>query len=43
MAETRQKHIPVMLDEVLENLKPEAGKVYVDATFGNGGYTKAIL
>lgn len=43
MAETRQKHIPVMLDEVLENLKPAAGKVYVDATFGNGGYTKAIL
>ena len=43
MTENRQKHIPVMLDEVLENLKPEAGKVYVDATFGNGGYTKAIL
>ena len=32
-----------MLDEVLQNLSPTAGKVYVDATFGNGGYTQAIL
>lgn len=39
----KQKHIPVMLCEVLENLQPENGKVYVDATFGNGGYTQAIL
>ena len=39
----KQKHIPVMLQEVLQNLKPQKGEVYVDATFGNGGYTKAIL
>lgn len=39
----KQKHIPVMLKEVLENLKPSDNKIYVDATFGNGGYTKAIL
>ena len=39
----KQKHIPVMLNEVLENLKPADGKVYVDATFGNGGYSEAIL
>ncbi|MBR2299752.1 MAG: 16S rRNA (cytosine(1402)-N(4))-methyltransferase RsmH [Alphaproteobacteria bacterium] len=38
-----QKHIPVMLDEVLENLAVQEGGVYVDATFGNGGYTQAIL
>jgi 16S rRNA (cytosine1402-N4)-methyltransferase len=37
------KHIPVMLDEVLQNLNLQDGKVYVDATFGNGGYTEAIL
>ncbi|MDD4556273.1 MAG: 16S rRNA (cytosine(1402)-N(4))-methyltransferase RsmH [Alphaproteobacteria bacterium] len=38
-----QKHIPVMLKEVLESLAPQEGKTYVDATFGNGGYTQAIL
>ncbi|MCI7421380.1 MAG: 16S rRNA (cytosine(1402)-N(4))-methyltransferase RsmH [Alphaproteobacteria bacterium] len=43
MPETRQKHIPVMLQEVLAALKPQKGEVYVDATFGNGCYTKAIL
>ena len=38
-----QKHIPVMLKEVLQSLLPEDGKTYVDATFGNGGYSQAIL
>lgn len=38
-----EKHFPVMLHEVLENLNPQDNKVYVDATFGNGGYTEAIL
>lgn len=38
-----ERHIPVMLPEVLEALRPEAGKTYVDATFGNGGYSNAIL
>lgn len=37
------KHIPVMLKEVLQSLLPEDGKTYVDATFGNGGYSEAIL
>lgn len=36
-------HIPVMLNEVLDCLNPEDGKVYVDGTFGAGGYSKAIL
>ncbi len=38
-----QKHFPVMLPEVLEAIKPQDNKVYVDATFGNGGYTEALL
>lgn len=38
-----QRHIPVMLDKVLTYLNPEPQKVYVDATFGFGGYTTAIL
>lgn len=38
-----QKHFPVMLPEVLKYLSPQDGEVYVDATFGNGGYSEAIL
>jgi len=36
-------HIPVMLDEVITALTPSAGKQFIDATFGNGGYSKALL
>ena len=38
-----ERHIPVLLDEVLEALGPKDGERYVDATFGAGGYTRAIL
>ncbi|MGI9364755.1 MAG: 16S rRNA (cytosine(1402)-N(4))-methyltransferase RsmH [Rhizobiaceae bacterium] len=36
-------HVPVMLEEVLQALSPLAGGVFIDATFGAGGYTKGIL
>ena len=36
-------HISVMLDEVLAALNLQAGEVYVDGTFGAGGYSEAIL
>jgi len=36
-------HIPVLLDEVLAALAPREGLTIVDATFGAGGYTTALL
>jgi 16S rRNA (cytosine1402-N4)-methyltransferase len=36
-------HNPVMLSEVLETLSPCESETYIDATFGVGGYSKAIL
>ncbi|MDD9900205.1 MAG: 16S rRNA (cytosine(1402)-N(4))-methyltransferase RsmH [Alphaproteobacteria bacterium] len=36
-------HVPVMLQEVLTALSPCDGGIYVDGTFGAGGYTRAIL
>ncbi len=36
-------HTPVMLGEIVDALAPRDGAVYVDATFGAGGYSEAIL
>ncbi len=43
MLETDQIHKPVMLNEVLTELRAEQQGLYVDGTFGAGGYSKAIL
>ena len=39
------EHVPVLLDEILENLKKYkiTNGVIIDATFGLGGYSTAIL
>ena len=36
-------HFPVMLSEVIKTSSPEKGGIYVDCTFGGGGYSQAIL
>ncbi len=36
-------HLPVMLQEVMAALHIHAAGIYVDATFGRGGHTAAIL
>lgn len=38
-----QPHFPVMLAEVVAALAPVEGGVFVDGTFGAGGYTGALL
>src|SRR5208283_3074137 len=42
MTEAR-RHVPVLLDEVLQALDPRPGAVIVDGTFGAGGYARALL
>jgi 16S rRNA (cytosine1402-N4)-methyltransferase len=36
-------HRPVLLSEVIDALKPRDGGIYVDGTFGAGGYSRAML
>ena len=43
MSDTFHQHIPVFLDEVIDHLLISSDGIYVDATFGRGGHSKAIL
>ncbi|MDD9798685.1 MAG: 16S rRNA (cytosine(1402)-N(4))-methyltransferase RsmH [Alphaproteobacteria bacterium] len=38
-----QAHKPVLLDETIAALAPCDGEIYIDGTFGAGGYSRAIL
>ena len=38
-----KQHYPVMCNKVLKNLNINSRGIYLDATFGQGGYCKAIL
>ncbi|WP_319532221.1 16S rRNA (cytosine(1402)-N(4))-methyltransferase RsmH [uncultured Cohaesibacter sp.] len=42
-ADESVRHIPVLLDEVIEALEPQEGQWVLDGTFGFGGYSSAIL
>lgn len=35
-------HIPVLFNEVLEQLQPAPGGIFVDGTLGGGGHTRAL-
>jgi 16S rRNA (cytosine1402-N4)-methyltransferase len=37
------EHVPVLLAEVIATLKPHDGALYLDGTFGAGGYSRALL
>lgn len=37
------RHAPVLVREVVDVLAPKDGGIYVDATFGAGGYSRALL
>jgi 16S rRNA (cytosine1402-N4)-methyltransferase len=39
----QNKHIPVLLSEVLEYLKPQKGETYLDVTAGYGGHAQEVL
>ncbi|MEC7154199.1 MAG: 16S rRNA (cytosine(1402)-N(4))-methyltransferase RsmH, partial [Pseudomonadota bacterium] len=43
MPPTSAPHIPVLLSEVVTAVAPAKGDVYLDGTFGAGGYTRAVL
>lgn len=43
MEENTTYHIPALLDETINGLAIKPGGVYVDATFGGGGHSRAIV
>lgn len=42
MTQSSSQHIPVLLEEVLQWLRPSAGKTYVDGTLGGGSHARKL-
>ncbi|MEE8429378.1 MAG: 16S rRNA (cytosine(1402)-N(4))-methyltransferase, partial [Gammaproteobacteria bacterium] len=38
-----EKHVPVLLQAVLDGLRIRPDGIYIDGTFGRGGHSRAIL
>jgi 16S rRNA (cytosine1402-N4)-methyltransferase len=43
MTESHSEHLPVLLNETIAALSVKADGKYIDATFGRGGHSRAIL
>ena len=43
MSLQKTNHFSVMLDTILSIITPQHGGMFIDSTFGAGGYSKAIL
>jgi 16S rRNA (cytosine1402-N4)-methyltransferase len=43
LARRHGTHVPIMLSEVLQHLRPHPGEIAVDSTLGGGGHARAIL
>ena len=39
----KERHFPVLLNEIINIITPQYGGTFIDCTFGQGGYTKKIL
>ena len=39
----KEKHYPVLLNEIVSIITPQYGGTFIDCTLGKGGYTKKIL
>jgi 16S rRNA (cytosine1402-N4)-methyltransferase len=37
------EHVPVLVDAVIDALSPRDNAIYIDGTFGAGGYSRALL
>ena len=43
MSLDQKVHYPVMLKQILSIISPQHGGIFIDCTFGGGGYSEAIL